>query len=137
MTALIVIDMQIFFAAPGAKVLATTNALIDHFHTAAEQDPDSAVVVYTQHGHPPEQFDGTEVSQLVRFWGSDKLIHRFAPNWELLPALRQPVEAHIRVQDKDTYDSFLHTNLEEMLRARGVKRVVVCGVLTNFCCETV
>ena len=37
---------------------------------------------------------------------------------------------------KDSYDAFVRTNLEELLRERGVKRVVLCGTLTDCCVDT-
>ncbi|MFD5826614.1 cysteine hydrolase family protein [Lentzea sp. NPDC060358] len=40
------------------------------------------------------------------------------------------------VVDKDRYDAFLHTSLEEDLRALGVTNLVVAGVLTNVCVES-
>lgn len=37
---------------------------------------------------------------------------------------------------KTTPDSFLRTGLEELLRQRGVERLVVCGMQTEFCVDT-
>lgn len=37
---------------------------------------------------------------------------------------------------KPTYDAFIRTDLEKMLHERGIKQLVITGVLTNFCCET-
>ncbi len=37
---------------------------------------------------------------------------------------------------KHTYDSFAGTDLDYVLRDRGVRTVIVCGTLTNFCCES-
>ncbi|BEI84245.1 hypothetical protein CcaverHIS002_0408490 [Cutaneotrichosporon cavernicola] len=130
MTALIVIDMQRFFESPASPIMSNVNNLIAFFHST------NALVVYTQHGHTPAQLSGEEVSQLVRFWGAKHSIHRFSESWQLLPNLSPPIPTDITVQDKDTYDAFIHTHLEETLRARGVERVLVTGVLTNFCCET-
>ena len=41
-----------------------------------------------------------------------------------------------RLIRKSQYDAFYQTPLEEMLRADGVRQVVVCGVMTHLCCET-
>jgi nicotinamidase-related amidase len=46
----------------------------------------------------------------------------------------QPGERIINV--KHTYDSFAGTDLDYVLRNRGVKTIIVCGTLTNFCCES-
>jgi nicotinamidase-related amidase len=37
---------------------------------------------------------------------------------------------------KHQYDGFLNTDLEGILRENRVRQVVICGVLTNLCCET-
>jgi nicotinamidase-related amidase len=46
----------------------------------------------------------------------------------------QPGERIISV--KHTYDSFAGTDLDYVLRSLGKKTVIVCGTLTNFCCES-
>lgn len=51
--------------------------------------------------------------------------------YELHPDLRaQPGEI---VVDKWTFGAFASTPLEDELRARGVERILLCGVLTNVC----
>ena len=40
------------------------------------------------------------------------------------------------ILEKSTYDAFLHTDLENILRAKGVVEIVICGVMTHLCCET-
>ena len=45
-----------------------------------------------------------------------------------------PGERVIRV--KHAYDSFAGTDLDYVLRDRDVKTVIICGTLTNFCCES-
>ncbi len=55
-------------------------------------------------------------------------------NWQLHQGLI--------VRDKDikirktTPDSFLRTNLEEMLNSKGVKDLIICGYATEFCVDT-
>ncbi|GAA1383846.1 hypothetical protein GCM10009613_13790 [Pseudonocardia kongjuensis] len=40
------------------------------------------------------------------------------------------------VVEKNRYDAFLYTDLEDTLRGLGVDRLVVAGVLTNVCVES-
>ncbi|MTD57874.1 cysteine hydrolase family protein [Amycolatopsis pithecellobii] len=40
------------------------------------------------------------------------------------------------VVDKNRYDAFLYTDLEDILRGLGTERLVVAGVLTNVCVES-
>ena len=37
---------------------------------------------------------------------------------------------------KRRYSSFLGTDLEAILRTAGARAVVICGLMTSFCCET-
>ena len=46
-----------------------------------------------------------------------------------------PVEADLVVR-KNTYDAFNGTELAQSLADMGVTDLVVCGVMTNLCCET-
>jgi len=38
--------------------------------------------------------------------------------------------------NKPQYDAFFYTPLEDILRKRGIRQVVICGVMTHLCCET-
>ncbi|HVV94530.1 MAG TPA: cysteine hydrolase [Hyphomicrobiales bacterium] len=42
------------------------------------------------------------------------------------------------VANKDRFSAFLpgHSELPDQLAARGIRNVVIAGMLTNFCCET-
>jgi len=56
------------------------------------------------------------------------------PESEILPALA-PLAGEAVVRKK-TYDAFLGTGMEEMLRSVGMEQILVTGVLTHMCCET-
>ncbi|TFK53642.1 Isochorismatase hydrolase [Heliocybe sulcata] len=63
-------------------------------------------------------------------------ILRYSDAWRLMPALEKLAAQDERLEDKSQYDAFLNTALEERLRGKGVKTVVITGTLTNLCCET-
>jgi ureidoacrylate peracid hydrolase len=67
-------------------------------------------------GRPPDQFAPGS-------WG-----------WRIVDGL-QPRASELRVE-KPRYDAFLHTPLEDELRALAVSTVVVTGVITNCCVDT-
>ena len=48
----------------------------------------------------------------------------------------QPEPADIRIEGKRGLDCFASTNLDFILRARGVETVVLAGFLTNCCVES-
>ena len=37
---------------------------------------------------------------------------------------------------KTQYDAFYRSGLEKALREKGIKRIVIAGVMTHICCET-
>lgn len=47
-----------------------------------------------------------------------------------------PVEGDIVVEGKRGLDTFASTNLDFMLRSKGIETVVLCGFLTNCCVES-
>ncbi|KAF2742772.1 MFS general substrate transporter [Sporormia fimetaria CBS 119925] len=130
-TALLVIDMQEYFSSMGLPILSKIQTLSSFFATH------SLPQLYTQHGHPPSDFQPPITNQLVRKWGESGSIHTGSSDWQHLPAISQIIQEHkCPVIAKNTYDAFMHTPLEEKLREMNVGRVVVCGVLTDCCCDT-
>ena len=122
-TALLVIDMQEHFRPLAEPLAHTIVPLIDAFRAGG------AGVLFTRHGHRDPAKDG---GMLLTWWG--ELIHYGTAAWKLLPELG--VVAGESIIDKDRYSAFFGTDLDDRLRADGVEDVVICGVLTNCCCET-
>lgn len=128
-TALLVIDMQNFFAPMTSTALPHILQLSKFF------SKNNSPQIFTQHGHPPSDFDEPITNQLVRKWGYDGSLHTDTPDWELMPSIVSLAKPHT-VIPKNTYDAFLNTGLEARLRDAGVERVVICGVMTDCCCDT-
>ncbi|MGC9771760.1 Isochorismate hydrolase [Fervidobacterium changbaicum] len=38
--------------------------------------------------------------------------------------------------EKETYDAFYQTNLDELLKTHGINQLIITGVMTHLCCET-
>lgn len=122
---LIVVDMQQRFLPCTNDGVVTANcvALMESYHRA--QLP----VFLTQHHDPDPN------SVLYKWW--DHPIRKESTDWQLLPKVQAAVEAKdILIQEKTTYDAFLGTRLQDALNDAGVEEVVICGCMTNLCCET-
>lgn len=52
-----------------------------------------------------------------------------------MPEVKKIAKDH-RVVAKNTYDAFLNTDLSNILERKSIERVVVCGVMTDCCCDT-
>eukprot|EP01104_Vermistella_antarctica_P017304 TRINITY_DN6105_c0_g1_i2.p1 TRINITY_DN6105_c0_g1~~TRINITY_DN6105_c0_g1_i2.p1 ORF type:complete len:201 (+),score=28.60 TRINITY_DN6105_c0_g1_i2:43-603(+) len=123
--ALIVVDPQERFRADASPVLEHINALV------------TASIARGVHVFITQHHDVDKDGALIRWWNHP--ISRDSEDWQLLPELHtggpnHPLVEHLR--SKTTYDSFHGTGLEEKLRALGVSCVIVCGCVTNLCCET-
>jgi bifunctional isochorismate lyase/aryl carrier protein len=124
--ALLVIDMQKYFVdkasrayVPSADTLTQKiKKLIDTF------DKNNRPIIFTRH-------IDVEGSLMEKWWQEN--IKEDDPMSEIAHDL----EANRgEVVIKHQYDAFLDTNLEMILDNKGVEQVVICGVLTNLCCET-
>lgn len=128
-SALLVIDMQRYFldessgafiAASGAIVPAIAR-LVDRFFEAGSP------IVFTRHLNTD-----ADAGMMSPWWHGD-LIRPDDPLSEI--SLYFDTSKGVVLQ-KSQYDAFYRTGLEVMLRQKGVSQIVVCGVMTNLCCET-
>jgi len=132
--ALIVVDMQEDFVNPGNpmcvpeayRIVPRIEALIEGCRGAG------VPVFYTEHSIADdcsmdfyEYWPPIAAGAIKEGMPDTKVYHGLDP---------QPGERIINV--KHAYDSFAGTNLDYVLRHRGVKTVIICGTLTNFCCES-
>jgi nicotinamidase/pyrazinamidase len=142
-TALVVVDLQNDFADPaGGLSVAGGEAIVPlvnaHIREAIEE---GALVVATQDWHP-------ESTPHFEKDGGIWPVHCVGGTWgaELHPAVELPTDAP-RVRKgsngEDGYSGFtmrdpetgeeIPTELESILRAARVERVVVCGLATDYC----
>ena len=106
---------------------------IQKLHNFVENS--SRSIMFTQHGHTKEELTPPFKNQLVRRWGPNGSIQKGSKEWELIPEIKKLVKDSPIVA-KNTYDAFINTNLATLLDERGIERVVVCGVMTDCCCDT-
>ncbi len=134
--ALIVVDVQRDFMPGGAlpvpkgdEVVAPLNVLISHF---AER---GFTLIYTRDWHPPDhvsfrQRGGPWPPHCVQ--GSEGA--EFHP--DLVIPQGAVVVSKATDRDKDAYSGFGGTDLEKVLRDKGVRRLFVGGVATEYCVKS-
>ncbi len=126
--ALVIVDLQNDFCPGGAlavrdgdKIVPLVNAMIPKFEcvfTTQDWHPNDHISFEAQGGSwPPHCVVGT-------------------PGADLHPDLK--VEGTIQIRkggesDKETYSGFQGTDLEDQLKNRGVKRIFICGLATDYC----
>jgi len=133
---LLVIDMQEHFRGIGEDILMPLISLIKFCQTQSRKGI-RIPVIFTQHGHHDPTKDS---GSLGRWWGLPDCIKYKSSNWHLLEELQELAEPSDETGtykvDKNRYDAFHGTNLQEILNQENVRSVVVSGVMTNLCCET-
>ncbi|HCA23476.1 MAG TPA: cysteine hydrolase [Pseudomonas sp.] len=132
--AVIVVDMQKVFCEPDgalyvpntAKIIQPIQALVD-----AARGVD-VPVIYLRH---IVRGDGSDTGRMRDLYPNvDEILARSEPNVEVIDALA-PQSGDVII-DKLFYSGFHGTDLDTVLRARDVDTIIVCGTVTNVCCET-
>lgn len=125
---LLVIDMQNYFSSIAKPILPAITTTINLCKSA------NIPMIFTRHCHKPGDNGGV----LGEYWNGDIIIDGTLEA-ELIPEVIAEAEKKgekVEVVEKNTYSAFQKTGLEEKLKEMGVEEVIVCGVMTNLCCET-
>jgi ureidoacrylate peracid hydrolase len=152
-TAVIVVDMQNAYASPGgyldlagfdiggaAKVVEQTAKVLKVAREAG------MTVVYFQNGWDPDyreaggpgspNFHKSNALKTMRARPElqGKLLARGGWDYELVEVLKpQPGDIELH---KTRYSGFFHSQLDSLLRARGIRNIVLVGIATNVCVES-
>jgi isochorismate hydrolase len=122
-SALLVIDLQNYFRQIVQPVLEDIQNVIQFCRQK------NIPIIFTQHGHTDAASDG---GVLGEWWG--QVILHGTKDWKFIPEMK--IESKDLVLQKKRYSAFFQTDLEKFLRSKGIKDLIISGVMTNLCCET-
>jgi bifunctional isochorismate lyase/aryl carrier protein len=126
--ALLVLDMQEYFFQEGSHafipsapaIVPGISKLIAAFSSAGYP------IITTRHTNTIE-----DAGMMAKWW--QDLINLQISYSQYINPIRTYKTIHI---NKNQYDAFHHTLLEDKLHQHKIGQVVICGVMTHLCCET-
>ena len=148
-TALVIIDMQRDFLEPGGFGEALGNDVgqlrgaIAPCRTVLEAARAAGIlVVHTREGHAPHMADappakvsrGKPSARIGDPGPMGRILIRGEPGHDIIPELAPA--AGEPVVDKPGKGAFFATDLDLILRTRGIATLLVCGVTTEVCVHT-
>jgi nicotinamidase-related amidase len=130
-SALLVIDMQnhflerksYSFVCGGPAIMPGDGRLTKRFRRAGRP------VIYTRHVHHPDRIDAG-----IMEWWWDGMCVEGSRESEVHPSLA-PLKRE-KIVFKHRYSAFFNTDLDTVLRCCKIGDLVICGVMTNMCCES-
>jgi len=147
--ALLCIDFQRDFVEPGGfgeslgNDVSRLRSAIEPTRTVLAAFRDRGwIVIHTREGHRPDLTDlfpakrdrGEPSLRIGEEGPMGRLLVRGSPGHEIVPELA-PLPGEV-VLDKPGKGSFYATDLETILRARGITHLVVTGVTTEVCVQS-
>ncbi len=126
--ALLVLDMQeYFFGETSHAFIPSAAAIVDGVNRLSKAFRARGLpVIMTRHINTPE-----DAGRMSTWWR--RIIAEADPLSRLIDELDTDGAVVLK---KNQYDAFHETPLADILKEKGVRQIVISGVMTHLCCET-
>lgn len=127
-SALLVLDMQKFFLDKNSHAfIPSSTTIIPVIKEITEKYYERNLpVIFTRHLNTMKNAGN------MKKWWKDLI----RENLEFSEITNEIDTSRGTIIKKSQYDTFYKTHLERILKRKGVKQVVITGVMTHLCCET-
>jgi len=116
------------FCKDSRPTIERINSLIERFQR------DEAPIIYVRHIH---KTDGSDLGRMFDYSGEPEEDFNFKEGSEEVDYDDRLIRDKQAVEIiKNRYSAFAGTDLYSRLKRSGVTEVVICGFMTNFCCES-
>lgn len=142
-TALVVVDMQNGFMVPelGHAACAMAHEIVPNINRLAKAVRETGgAVIWIQTAYSDETLTSWSISyEMVGQKGAERRKFSLSPQnkgYDIFPDLK--VEAEDLIVVKNRYSAFIQgsSNIEEVLKSRGLDTLLITGTVTNVCCES-
>lgn len=130
-TGLLVIDLQKYFLNPqSSEYTPSGNVILPKIKYLIEVCRKTGIpVIYTRHAHHHTETD----AGIMKWWWEGMCLENSPESLIADEIAPMPDE---RVIIKRRYSAFFNTDLETILRCMNIEDLIICGIMTNMCCES-
>jgi biuret amidohydrolase len=135
-TAMLVVDMQNDFVQEGAPIeVPRARAMVPRLNRLLDAcRAHGILVIYIHHVIRGGDVDAGRLADHHEAVRNNKALLAGTPNVEIYAGLRP--HPHDLIVAKPRYSAFYGTDLEGILRSKGIDTLIVGGTVTNVCCDS-
>ena len=135
-TAMLVVDMQNDFVREGAAIeVPSARAMVPRLNRLLDVCRAHRIpVIYIRHVIRGAGIDAGRLADHHEAIRNNKAVVAGTPNVEIYEGLR-PHVGDLMVS-KPRYSAFYATDLEVILRSKGIDTLIIGGTMTNVCCDS-
>ena len=133
-TAVLVIDVQNIYTKSESELYCEdAQQTVSKINELIESHKDSEII-YVKHMH---KADGSDLGRMYDYYEEEAEEFDFVEGTEDVE-----YDSTLKILEnskhiiKNRYSAFQYTDLDDYLKEKEIEKLVICGFMTNFCCES-